>query len=303
VLLKYGTPEQKEAWLVPLMNGTIRSAFLMTEPAVASSDASNIACRITRQGDEYVINGRKWWSSGACDPRCAVFILMGQTDPENSSKHKRQSMILVPSNSPGVIIERALTVFGYDDAPEGHAEVVLTNVRVPVSNMILGEGRGFEIAQGRLGPGRLHHCMRAIGMAERAQELMIARAKSRVAFGRPIAGHGVAAAEIAQNRMEIDQARLMVLYTAAMIDRKGDTSAVRREIAAIKIIVPSVACRVLDRAIQVHGGAGVSQDFPLARLYAGLRTLRLADGPDEVHTMVLAREEILAGGRPLKATL
>ena len=285
------------------MNGDIRSAYLMTEPAVASSDASNIATKIQRVGNEYVINGRKWWSSGVMDPRCKIAIVMGQSDPTNSNIHKRQSMILVPLDTPGVIIERHLSVFGYDDAPEGHGEVILTNVRVPLSNIILGEGRGFEIAQGRLGPGRLHHCMRTIGLAEKAQELMIARAKSRVTFGKPVITHGMVQNDIALNRMEIDQARLMVLYTAAMIDKTGDASNVRREIAAIKVIVPRMACKVIDRAIQVHGGMGVSQDTPLAKMYSGVRTLRLADGPDEVHIRTLAILESKAGGRPLRAKL
>ena len=303
VLAKYGTPEQKEKYLVPLMNGEIRSAYLMTEPLVASSDASNIATKIERKGNEYVLNGRKWWSSGVLDPRCKIAIVMGQTDPNNDNVHKRQSMILVPTDTPGFIIERHLTVFGYDDAPEGHGEVVLSNVRVPTSNLVLGEGRGFEISQGRLGPGRLHHCMRTIGLAEKAQELMIARAKSRVTFGKSIITHGMVANDIALNRMEIDQARFMVLYTAAMIDKAGDTSLVRREIAAIKVIVPRMACVVVDRAIQVFGGMGVSQDVPLARIYAGVRSLRIADGPDEVHIRTLALLESKAGGRPLKASM
>lgn len=301
VLAKYGSAEQKEKYLVPLMNGDIRSAFLMTEPEVASSDASNIATSIHREGDEYVISGRKWWSSGALDPRCRVCIVMGkQTGTESSGQHQRQSMVLVELNQPGVKVLRALTVFGYDDAPEGHAEVVLDKVRVPLGNLILGEGRGFEIAQGRLGPGRLHHCMRCIGLAEKAQELMIARAKTRVAFGKPIITQGLVAKDIAQNRMDIDQARLMVLFTAAGIDKTGDTQHVRKEIAAIKIIVPQMACRVVDRAIQVHGGMGVSQDVPLAKMYAGLRSLRLADGPDEVHIRTLAQLEAKSGGRLLR---
>lgn len=303
VLAKYGTREQKEKWLVPLMNGEIRSAFLMTEPSVASSDASNISTKIDRQGDEYVINGRKWWSSGVLDPRCKIAIVMGKTDDQNESIHKRQSMILVPLDSKGLVVERHLSVFGYDDAPEGHGEVVLSNVRVPASNILLGEGRGFEIAQGRLGPGRLHHCMRAIGMAEKAQEMMIARAKTRVTFGKPIITHGMVANDLALNRMEIDQARYMVLATAASIDKHGDTSQCRREIAAIKVIVPRMACSVVDRAIQAHGGMGVCQDVPLARMYAGARTLRLADGPDEVHIRTLALLEAKAGGRPLRSGL
>lgn len=302
-IAKYGKPEHKEKWLAPLMRGEIRSAFLMTEPAVASSDASNIATRIERKGDHYIINGRKWWSSGVCDPRCKIAIVMGQTDPTNENIHKRQSMILVPTDTPGFIVERALSVFGYDDAPEGHGEVMLVNVRVPVENILLGEGRGFEIAQGRLGPGRLHHCMRAIGMAEKAQEMMIARAKTRTTFGKPIISHGLVANDIALNRMEIDQARLMVLYTAASIDKHGDTSQCRREIAAIKVIVPRMACLVIDRAIQVHGGMGVCSDVPLARMYAGARTLRLADGPDEVHIRTLAMLESKAGGRSMNTKL
>jgi acyl-CoA dehydrogenase len=303
VLAKYGTPEQKEKYLVPLMNGEIRSAYLMTEPAVASSDASNIATRIEKRGNEYVINGRKWWSSGVLDPRCKVAIVMGQTDPTNESIHKRQSMIVVPTDTPGFLIERHLMVFGYDDAPEGHGEVSMTNVRVPASYLLLGEGRGFEISQGRLGPGRLHHCMRSIGLAEKAQEMMIARAKSRVTFGRAVITHGMMANDIALNRMEIDQARLMVLYTAAMIDKTGDTSLVRKEIAAIKVIVPRMACTVIDRAIQAFGGMGVCQDVPLARMYAGVRTLRIADGPDEVHIRTLALLEGKAGGKPMQAYL
>lgn len=301
VLAKYGSREQKEKYLVPLMNGEIRSSYLMTEPLVASSDASNIATKIEKKGNEYIINGRKWWSSGVLDPRCKIAIVMGQTDPTNESIHKRQSMILVPTDTPGFLIERHLSVFGYDDAPEGHGEVVLTNVRVPASNLILGEGRGFEISQGRLGPGRLHHCMRTIGLAEKAQELMIARAKSRVTFGRSVITHGTVANDVAINRMEIDQARLMVLYTAAMIDKTGDTSLVRREIAAIKVIVPRMACKVIDRAIQVFGGMGVSQDSPLARMYAGVRTLRIADGPDEVHIRTLGTFGIQGGGTTIES--
>jgi acyl-CoA dehydrogenase len=302
VLAKYGTEEQKKKWLVPLMNGEIRSAFLMTEPAVASSDATNIATSIKRDGDSYLVQGRKWWSSGAADPRCKITIVMGQSDPSNKSVHRRQSMILVPMDTPGIKVERILTVFGYDDAPEGHAEVSL-NCRVPLSNIILREGAGFEIAQGRLGPGRLHHCMRTIGVCEHAQQLMIKRASNRVAFGMKLIKHETVATNIALNRMEIDQARLMVLYTAASIDKHGDTSQCRREIAAIKVIVPRMASQVVDRVIQVFGGAGVSQDTPLARMYAGVRSLQLADGPNEVHIRTLAALEISAGGNPLTSNL
>jgi len=296
ILHMFGTPEQKEQWLEPLLAGKIRSAFSMTEPDVASSDARNISTSIVRDGDEYVINGRKWWTSGALDPRCAVFVLMGKTDPA-ASTYRQQSMVLVPRDTPGVEIVRDLSVFGYHDQ-HGHAEMRFTDVRVPVTNLLGREGGGFEIAQARLGPGRVHHCMRAIGMAELALELMVRRATEREAFGGPLALQGVVQQQIAESRMEIEQARLLVLKTAWLIDKKG-TSAARTEIAAIKVIAPRVACAVLDRAIQVHGGGGVSDDFPLARLYAAARTLRLADGPDEVHIRSVAREELhkVAGPR------
>ena len=287
---RYGTEAQKDQWLEPLLKGDIRSAFLMTEPEVASSDATNIQCRIERDGDEYVINGRKWWSSGAGDPRCAVYIVMGKTDPE-AGRHQQQSMILVPSNTPGIEVVRALNVFGYDDAPHGHMEVVLTNVRVPVNNLLLGEGRGFEIAQGRLGPGRIHHCMRSIGAAERALELMCKRLNSRIAFGKPIAAQSVWHERIAESRCLIDQARLLTLKAAYMMDTVGNKVA-RTEIAMIKVVAPNVAAKVIDWAIQAHGGAGVSDDFPLAYAYALQRTLRLADGPDEVHRNAIAKLEL-----------
>jgi len=291
VLLRYGSPDQQKQWLTPLQNGEIRSAFLMTEPAVASSDATNIACRIERQGDEYVINGRKWWSSGAGDPRCKIYIVMGKTDPDNANRHQQQSMILVPADAKGVKVERALTVFGFDDAPHGHMEVSLDNVRVPASNILLGEGRGFEIAQGRLGPGRIHHCMRIIGQAERALELMCKRLKSRVAFGRPVAEFNVWHERIAESRLKIEQARLLTLKAAYMMDTVGNKEA-KAEIAMIKIIAPNMAEQVIDWAIQAHGGGGVSQEFPLAYMYSHNRTLRLADGPDEVHRNQVARLEL-----------
>ncbi len=287
---RYGTEAQKDEWLEPLLAGQIRSAFLMTEPAVASSDATNIECRIERQGSHYVINGRKWWSSGANDPRCKVFILMGKTNPE-AGRHQQQSMILVPADAPGVRVLRYLPVFGYDDAPHGHAEVDLKDVRVPVENILLGEGRGFEIAQGRLGPGRIHHCMRSIGVAERALELMCRRLNSRIAFGKPISSQSVWHERIADARCSIDQARLMVLKAAYMMDTVGNKVA-RKEIAMIKVIVPSMALKVIDYAIQAHGGGGVSDEFPLAKLWAGQRTLRLADGPDEVHRNAIAKLEL-----------
>ncbi len=289
VLHMFGTAEQKSQWLEPLLDGTIRSAFAMTEPDVASSDATNIATRIVRDGDDYVISGRKWWTTGVLDPRCRVLIVMGKTDPQETV-HRQQSMVLVPVDTPGVEVVRALPVFGYADQ-HGHGEVLLRDVRVPATNLIAGEGDGFMIAQARLGPGRIHHCMRAIGAAERALQLMCERALSRVAFGQELARQGVVREQIAESRMEIDQARLMVLKTADMIDKVGAKGA-RSEIAAIKVIAPRVALRVVDRAIQVHGGAGVSEDFPLARMYASLRTLRLADGPDEVHVRSVARQEL-----------
>jgi acyl-CoA dehydrogenase len=291
VLERYGTDEQKERWLKPLLDGEIRSAFAMTEPDVASSDATNIRSSIRRDGDSYVINGHKWWISGLGDPRCAVIIFMGKSDPDNADKYRQQSMILIPRDTPGVSIRRMLPVFGYDDAPHGHAEVTFDDVRVPAGNILLGEGRGFEIAQGRLGPGRIHHCMRLIGRAERALEMMCARAKSRVAFGKPLSAQSVTLERIANARIMIDQARLLTLYAAWKMDMVGNKEA-RKEIGMIKVTAPLMACQVIDWAIQVHGAGGLSEDFGLADAYAQARRLRFADGPDEVHRAQIARLEL-----------
>jgi len=291
VLSRYGTPEQQKEWLVPLLAGEIRSAFAMTEPDVASSDATNIQSEIRRDGDDYVVNGHKWWTSGANDPRCKILIFMGKTDPDNEDRYRQQSMILIPMLAPGVKVLRHLPVLGFDDAPHGHAEVLFENVRVPASNMLLGEGRGFEIAQGRLGPGRIHHCMRLIGLAERSLEAMCRRVKTRVAFGRPVADQTVTQERIAEARIMIDQNRLLTLYTAQKMDQYGNKEA-RKEIAMIKVAAPNMACQVIDWAIQAHGGGGVSDDFGLGHAYATARLLRLADGPDEVHRNQIARLEL-----------
>ena len=291
VFLKYGTDEQKKDWLDPLLNGDIRSAFLMTEPFVASSDATNIECSIQKDGDEYVINGRKWWSSGAGDERCKIFILMGKTAPSNPNKYEQQSMILVPKNTPGVKVLRPLHIFGYNDVPEGHMEVELDNVRVPAKNILLGEGRGFEIAQGRLGPGRIHHCMRIIGQAERALEMMCQRLKSRIAFGKAISEQSIWHDRIAESRILINQSRLLTLNAAHMMDTVGNKQA-KAEIAMIKVAAPMMAQKVIDWAIQAHGGGGVSQDFKLAFMYSWNRVMRIVDGPDEVHKAQIAKIEL-----------
>jgi acyl-CoA dehydrogenase len=299
-IARYGSEENKARWLKPLLEGKFRSSFAMTEPDVASSDATNIETSIARDGDDYVINGRKWWTSGAGDPRCAIYIVMGKTDPL-AARHSQQSMVLVPADTPGVSAVRPLNVFGYDDAPHGHMEVLFENVRVPVGNVLLGEGRGFEIAQGRLGPGRIHHCMRLIGLAERALELMCKRATVRVAFGKPVAAQSVTQERIANARCKIDMARLLTLKAAWMMDVAGNKFA-RNEIAMIKVVAPNMACEVIDWAIQVHGGGGICDDFPLAYAYACARTLRFADGPDEVHRMAIAKWELGKYAPPKRPT-
>jgi acyl-CoA dehydrogenase len=299
-IARYGSTEIKARWLKPLLEGEIRSAFAMTEPEVASADATNISTSIKREGDEYVINGHKWWTSGAADPRCAVFITMGKTDPE-APRHSQQSMIIVPADTKGVRVVRPLSVFGYDDAPHGHAEMYFENVRVPAGNILLGEGRGFEIAQGRLGPGRIHHCMRLVGLAERALELMCRRSLSRVAFGKTVAQQGVTQERIAEARCKIDMARLLTLRAAWLMDTAGNKVA-KNDIAMIKVVAPSMACQVIDWAMQVHGGGGVSGDFPLAHAYASARTLRFADGPDEVHRAAIAKWELGKYGMPTRAS-
>lgn len=301
VLVRYGTEEQKQRWLMPLLDGKIRSCFGMTEPAVASSDATNIQASLRREGNEYVINGRKWWTSGALDPECKLCVFMGKTDP-SAERHRQQTMILVPMDAPGVKIERGLSVFGFSEEPGGHGEVTFTDVRVPVTNVLLGEGRGFEIAQGRLGPGRIHHCMRLIGNAERALELMVQRTMERKAFGKRLAEQGTIQADVAKSRLEIDQARLLVLKAAHKMDLYGNKVAAP-EIAMIKVVTPNMALGVIDRAIQAHGGAGLNSDFPLAVMFAHARTLRLADGPDEVHLRTIARIEYGRHLRKEKAKL